>query len=259
MGHFRLGTLPQSKRWREVVGLLESDAPLHDVAEVAARASEADLSHASDDPLFQYVTSLLVQLPLAARAPGFEVGLERLGIDRDRGATVSALLTGIDEAIERWAFEGGRSSDAGELARAALLETLSKNLRGRLPTLFEPTPQEVRTALAGFAGGDRFAMLARDFFARLTYRSLDWYLSRELANHTGPGKRFHSDADRTAFQQALAEHTYEASRIVETYAGGWYGKTVWRDQSLSQDAINDFTRYAFKKLRSELGRRREPA
>ena len=259
MGHVRLGTLPRSKRWRDVVGLLKSDASLQDVAEAAARASEADLSHASDDPLFQYVTSLLVQLPLAARAPGFEDGLERLGIDRDRGASVSALLTGIDEAIERRAFDGGRSSDAGELARAALLESLSENLRGRLPTLFEPTPQEVRKALAGFAGGDRFALLARDFFARLTYRSLDWYLSRELANHTGPGKRFDSDADRTAFQGALARHTYEASRIVEAYAGGWYGKTVWRDQSLSQDAINDFTRYAFKKMRLELGRRREPA
>lgn len=255
----RLGTLPRSKRWRDVVDLLDLDGSLRDVAEAAAWASEADLSHASDDPHFQYVTSLLVQLPLAARAPGFENGLERLGIDRDRGVSVTALLSGIDEAIERQAFEGGRTSDAGELARASLLETLSESLRGRLPTLFEPTPQEVRKTLASFAGGDRFALLARDFFARLTYRSLDWYLSRELANHTGPGRRFDTDADRTEFQSALAQHAYEASRIVETYAGGWYGKTVWRNQSLTQDAINNFTRYAFKKMRLELGRRREPA
>ena len=259
MGHVRLGTLPRSKHWSEVVRLLESDAPLQDVAEAAARASETDLARASDDPLFQYVAGLRVQLPLAARSPGFEDGLARLGIARDSGGSVSALLASIDEAIERRAFETGRSSDAGELARAALLESLSDNLRGRLPSLFEPTPQEIRKALAGFAGGDRFALLARDFFARLTYRSLNWYLSRELANHTGPDRRFDTDADRTAFQRALEQHTYEASRIVEAYAGGWYGKTVWRDQSLSQDAINDFTRYAFKKMRLELGRRREPA
>jgi hypothetical protein len=258
MGHVRLGTLSQTKRWREVVGLLKSEASLQDVAAAAAEASEADLKRASDDPLFQYVAGLLVHLPLAARAPDFEGGLERLGIDGNKGVSVSALLSGIDEAIERQAFEGGRTSDAGELARSALMESLSVNLRGRLPTLFEPTPQEVRKVLAGFAGGDRFARLARDFFARLSYRSLDWYLSRELANHTGPGRRFDTDADRTAFQRALAQHTYEASRIVETYAGGWYGKTVWRDQSLTQGAINDFTRYAFKKMRVELGRRREP-
>jgi hypothetical protein len=79
------------------------------VAAAAAKASEADLSRASDDPLFQYETSLLVQLPLAARAPGFEDALERLGIDGNRGASVSELLSGIDEVIERKAFEGGRS------------------------------------------------------------------------------------------------------------------------------------------------------
>jgi hypothetical protein len=50
-----------------------------------------------------------VQLPLAARAPGFEDALERLGIDGNRGASVSELLSGIDEVIERKAFEGGRS------------------------------------------------------------------------------------------------------------------------------------------------------
>ena len=76
-------------------------------------------------------------------------------------------------AIDRHSFEAGASSDAGYLAKTALLETLSAQLRDRLPTLLEPTPQEIRKALGGFASGDRFAALARDFFARLTYRSLD--------------------------------------------------------------------------------------
>ena len=113
--------------------------------------------------------------------------------------------------------------------------------------------------MASFSSGTAFAGLARDFFARLTYRSLDYFLSRELANHTGEAKRFASDADRTAFQRDLAQHVFEASRIIEDYAGGWYGKTVWQKQALDQVAINKFTRYAFKKLRSELGRRREIA
>lgn len=123
--------------------------------------------------------------------------------------------------------------------------------------MFEPTAQEIRAALGSFASGERFAILARDFFARLTYRSLDYYLSRELANHTGQDRRFDTDAQRVAFQQALAQHTFESSRIVQEFAGGWYGKTVWQRQALDQDAIDRFTQYAFKKMRSELGRRRE--
>ena len=88
--------------------------------------------------------------------------------------------------------------------------------------------------------GDRFAELARDFFARLTYRSLDYFLSRELANHTGQGRRFTTDAERMAFQQALAQHTFEASRIVQEFSGGCFGKTVWQQQALDRAAINRF-------------------
>ncbi len=33
MGHIRLGTLPQSQKWREVVALLNSDAPLQQIAQ----------------------------------------------------------------------------------------------------------------------------------------------------------------------------------------------------------------------------------
>ncbi len=257
MGHIRLGTLPQSKKWREVVSLLETDASVDLIAEAAARASDRDLSNANKDPRFQFVASLLVRLPLLARAPGFEDALADLGFGKNDLGSVTGFLAGLELAIDRQAYDAGISSDAGILAKTALLESLSVQLRDRLPTLFEPTPQEIRRELGGFASGDRFAVLARDFFARLTYRSLDYYLSRELANHTGQSKRFESDAQRVAFQQSLAQHTFEASRIVEAFAGGWYGKTVWQKNSLNQEAINRFTQYAFKKMRSELGRRRE--
>lgn len=259
MGHIRLGTLPRSKRWREVVGLLEADAPLGLIADAAAKASERDLSIASKDPRFQFISSLLVRLPLLARAPGFEDALADLGVGTHDLNSVTGLLAGLEAAIDRQSFEAGSSSDAGELAKSALLECLSVQLRDQLPSLFEPTPQEIRAALGKFASGDRFAVLARDFFARLTYRSLDYYLSRELANHTGQDKRFNSDSERVVFQQALAQHTFEAARIVQEYSGGWYGKTVWQKQALDQAAIDRFTQYAFRKMRSELGRRRASA
>lgn len=256
MGHIRLGTLPQSKKWREVVTLLNSDAPLEQIAQAAADASERDLKRASDDPVFQHVSNLLVTLPLQARSPSFLEFVTGLGLSEENLTSVTGLLAGLNSAIDAQAYELGRASDAGDIAKAALLETLSVQLNDRLPSLFEPTPAEVRRALAGFSSGQGFAVLARDFFARLTYRSLDYYLSRELANHTGAGKRFASDAERVAFQQALRQHAFEASRIVQEFAGGWYGKTVWKEQSLDQDAINNFTRFAFTKMRRELGRRR---
>jgi hypothetical protein len=256
MGHIRLGILPQSKQWRAVVDLLGGDADLPEIAEAAARASGSDLKRASSDPLFQFVSSLLVQLPLWARAPGFDEALRGIGADPVSAGTITGLLTELSGAIDAEAFHSGRASDAGALAKAALLESLSVQLHARVPSLFDPSPQDVRSALGALSQGKNFALLARDFFARLTYRSLDYYLSRELAVHTGQEKRFATDADRVAFQNDLAQHTFEASRIVEEFAAGWYGKTVWQKQQLDQEAINKFTAYAFKKLRGELGRRR---
>ncbi|MFD0910816.1 hypothetical protein [Ruegeria arenilitoris] len=126
---------------------------------------------------------------------------------------MTGLLAGLDRAVDRNSFDLRGSSDVGELAKVALRETLSIQLRDRLPTLFEPTPQEIRRTRASFASGDEFARLARDFFARLTYRSLDYCLSRELANHTGEDRRFSTDAQRVAFQQALSQHTFEVSKL----------------------------------------------
>ena len=164
MGHIRLGTLPQSKKWRDVIGLLDANAPLDAVAEAATRASETDLRKAPDDPSFQFVTQLLVRLPLLARAPGFEAEMRGLGLDSDALESVTGLLAGLNAAITRQNFELGTSSDAGELARTALLESLSVQVRDRLPSLFEPTPQDIRTALASFASGQNLATLAREFF-----------------------------------------------------------------------------------------------
>lgn len=93
MGHIRLGTLPQSRKWRDVIRLLDSSAPLEDVAEAAARASETDLRRASEDPNFQFVTQLLVRLPLLTRSPKFEAAMAGLGIERNALESVAGLLS----------------------------------------------------------------------------------------------------------------------------------------------------------------------
>ena len=75
------------------------------------------------------------------------------------------------------------------------MSVLSQHLTDRLPSLFTPEPAEIRKALASLSSGGNFARLARGFFADLTYRSLDYYPSRELAAHTGTYKQFANDAD----------------------------------------------------------------
>ena len=151
----------------------------------------------------------------------------------------------------------GRRTDLGEMAQMAAVESIAALVGPRLPSLFEPNPGEVQRSVGRFAGGDRFSALAREFFARLTQRSLDYYLSRELSNHTGAGERFGDDAARSQFDDALDRHCREAARIVEAFAGGWYGKNVYQSSGLTPEAIRRFAPVAFKKIRAELRKRRD--
>jgi hypothetical protein len=143
------------------------------------------------------------------------------------------------------------------MAQMAAVESLTATVAPTLPSLFGPSPEEVQRAIGRLAGGDRFAALAREFFARLTQRTLDYYLSRELSSHIGAGKRFRDDGARSQFDQALDRHCREASRIVEEFAGGWYGKNVYQGEGLTPDAVSRFAKVAFKKIRSELRKRRD--
>jgi hypothetical protein len=257
MGHIRLGTLPQSKKWRHVVDLLRLDAGVGDIAAAAAEAAETSLQGAANDPAFLYAFWLLTQIPLAARSPSFAEDLRRLGLRVPDRPSLMAVVAAFSDAVDRYARERGGRTDLGEMAQMAAVEGLMATVGPTLPSLFEPSPGEVQRAIGRLASGGRFSALAHAFFARLTERSLDYYLSREFANHIGPGARFADDGERAEFDAALARHCREAAGIVEAFAGGWYGKNVYQGDGLTPEAVGKFVPVAFKKIRAELRKRRD--
>ena len=257
MGHVRLGVLPASRKWQQVVEELRLGADVDSVAAAAAEAAEAALQGASRDPAFLHTFWLLTQIPLAARSPAFAEDLRRLGLDIPDRPSLMDVATAYSGAVDRHVREWGGRTDLGEMAQMAAVESLTSAISPTLPSLFGPTSEEVQRAIGRCASGERFAALAREFFGRLTQRSLDYYLSRELANHTGTGQRFADDAARVQFDEALTRHCREASRIVEEFAGGWYGRNVYQRDGLTPDAVSRFAPVAFKKVRAELRKRRD--
>ena len=257
MGHVRLGVLPKSRKWRQVVEELRLGAGIGAIAALAAQAAETSLQAASADPTFLHSFWLLTQVPLAARGPAFTQDLGRLGINVSDSPTLMNVVAAISAAVDRHAREQGGRTDLGEMAQMAAVESLTATVAPTLPSLFGPGPEEVQRAIGRFAGGDQFAALAREFFARLTQRTLAYYLSRELSNHIGVGERFVDDRARLQFDRALDRHCREASRIVEEFAGGWYGKNVYQGEGLTPDAVRRFAPVAFKKIRAELRKRRD--
>jgi hypothetical protein len=115
---------------------------------------------------------------------------------------------------------------------------------------------DVQQALAKLGTSARFSIVARDFFSRLTSRSLGYFLSRELSKHVGPSKRFAAVGDHSEFNAALDLHCREASRIIAEFSGGWYGKALQQARQITRDEAKRFAHIAFKKLRAELRKRR---
>ena len=257
MGHVRLGVLPKSRKWRQVVDELSLSAGIGEIAGLAAEAAETSLQAAARDPAFLHSFWLLTQVPLAARGPVFVEDLRRLGINVAGPPSLMTLVAAITAAVDRYTHEHGGRTDLGEMAQMVAVESLTAIVEPALPTLLGPSPEEVQRTIGRLAGGDRFAALAREFFARLTQRTLHYYLSRELSNHIGDGQRFADDGARSQFDQALDRHCREASRIVEEFAGGWYGKNVYQRDGLTPDHVRRFAPVAFKKIRAELRKRRD--
>jgi hypothetical protein len=256
MGHVRLGTLPKTKKWVQVVSLITGDADVEPIAAASADAAERGLERASRDEGLAHAFWLLTQIPQAARQPDFSERLQRLGLTGlPSKPTLFEIIAAFTRATDRHIRESGKRTDLGEMAQHAASESLGALAGRELPSLFAPTASDVQAALARLGTSDQFSILARDFFSRLTSRSLGYFLSRELSKHVGPYKRFAAVGDHSDFNAALDRHCREASRIIKEFSGGWYGKTLHREKQISRDAARKFAYVAFKKLRAELRKR----
>jgi hypothetical protein len=258
MGHIRLGTLPRTQKWNQVVSLIAGGANVERIAAASADAAEHGLERASQDEGLGHAFWLLTQIPQAARHSNFSERLWELGLTGvSSKPTLLEIVAAMTRAVDGHVRERGKRTDLGEMAQRAAAETLASLAGRELPSLFGPTTTDVQEAFAKLGTSDRFSMVARDFFSRLTSRSLGYFLSRELSKHVGPKKRFAAIGEHSDFNAALDPHCREASRIIKEFSGGWYGKTLQQEKQISRDDARRFAHVAFKKLRAELRKRRD--
>jgi hypothetical protein len=255
VGHIRLGRLPSSKRWSQVVELLRVGGSVAELAAATADAAESEFQSAKGDPALAYVVWLLTQLPLAARSQHFAARLVELGFDAGAEQSALRLVAGFSHAVDRNVVGGASRTDLGELARQAAAESLSSIVGAGTRSLLDSTASQLRTELGRLATRNGFSYLARDFFARTTQKTLEYYISRGLPKQLASGKPVLSIAGQIEFRAALEKHCREAALIIEQFAGGWYSKSNFRG-TLTPDSAQAFADYALKKMRDELRARR---
>jgi hypothetical protein len=248
VGHSQIDRIPWNTEWRTVVALLRDHADAAAVARAVVDAARTVvLPLAKDRGVVEAVWHLL-RLPRAAADADYPGGLRRAGLDVGGPPGLMDLLAALSDALDR-AVPVGRRTDLGEMAHTALVETLADHVGGAVTGLYGEDPGEVRAAVAATATVARFGRLAVAYFARLVRKTLDFFLSRVLADQTGAERRFRTLSDQAEFADALRDYATQVAAGLDEYAGEWLRKAE-RDTggTISRAKAGAFLAHAADKL-----------
>lgn len=253
MGHVRIGRLPKTLRWREVVALIDESAPAAAVAAATAAAAERRLRRLADDPAFGYPVWLLTRVTWAARGETFADDLARLGIalpiDVSPLGTIALLTDHVRSEMASWPGRDNFSELATQAFRQALTDTVAREGA----SLFDGDAADVQRAFRAYSTRASYGVLARRFFAAFASRALASFVDRELANHYGSNTPPGSRESAIEFRRELDRHVWQTARIVEDFAGDWYSKHNWESKGrISPEETQRFLAIALRKLRREL-------
>jgi hypothetical protein len=255
MGHTRICGLPRTREWREVVALVAGGAHAAQVANAVMRAAERGLRLSADHRGLVEAFWLLTQLPAAARKGDFAAGLRERGLRVPDAPGVVELAAAVSEAVDARQPNNAGRTDLGELAQAAAAEAIVHAVADRVGGLFAATAEDVSQCFAGLGSVKQFGAFARQFYARLTDKVLQYYVSRTSADQVGDGRRFPTLAAKAAFDRAMALHCHESAAIVERFAGEWLSTTNWERGGVDREAASGFAHVAMGKMVSELSLR----
>ena len=263
MGHTRLGTLPKSKKWLEIVAIIASDqttdssgnhlltADVGDIANRTLHASAAGLEKATGDPGLVYTFYLLTQITLASRKDNWQTLLADLGIELTEDGGLFDLTVGLQSAVDNYLHSIGRITDISEMAQQAAGEAVVTLAAPWSATLFGSGSRELQAAMKRLSTKKGFSDLGQLFFGRFLSRFLNFYLSRVTAGQVG-GPRLHQVGDLLQFNESLQIHCEQIARIVHDFCGTWYSKTEY-EEGISVENSKRFVAVALRKLKSELG------
>ncbi len=257
MGHSRIGTLPATRKWKEVVSLVASGADEAAIADAVMVAAAKTLVRVRDDAGFREAIRMVMQLALAGTSRNPTGELAAAGISLNENSSQVDMVLAIGDEYDRRIEATRQRSDFSEVASAALVGAVTELFNKREPnqkTLFESSKEDVTAAIKQLKQPKHFGEFFRQFVSGITHGLLKNFLSRTNGTHLGEGKRFATANMLRQSEAAMKTHCYEASKIVEKFAADWIHK--YRDRKpgdISREKAEGFGWVAFNKMNLELG------
>jgi len=257
MGHIRIGTLPATRRWEDVIGLVAEGAEISRVAEATTHAWQLAFDKVRNDAGFREAVFLLTQLGVAGKSKDPAGQLSAAGLEVGGATSVVDVAIALNEAMERRIGAERQRSDFGELAQRALVSAVTEHLQNDIaPSLIDSGADDVRAAVKKCGKEKGFAELSKGFFARLTNECLNYFLSKTLPAQVGEERRFANTEQLSQFEDAMRTHCSEAAEIVGKFSAQWLTKNFDEGEGeIGRETAEKFGWYGLEKVRQELAER----
>lgn len=259
MGHERVGTLPRTRQWRQLVDALAASAGAPVVVPALANETltrvRSRLDGVADDPGFAACFQFLVLLARGEIRPSTRLADE--GAPREAQSYNAQLLETVG-ALQEWVAPHQSSLEYADLGVRAAADAIAYwvDRHHGQEELFGDS-RSYAQLWADANNGAAFSEISRAFFARFIDHYLQYFLGREASGVLpSDDARSRFDGALSSHADALARHAFESTKIAQSFAAGWYNKHV-KGGRPTEKAVRGFLAHAIGKLREEL--RRESA
>jgi hypothetical protein len=261
MGHLRLGRLPKTRAWGQVVNLLETNVDnIPKVGRATLKAAEAQLKRLSADPVVSYCFWLLTRVTWFARGDDFATRLTEIGVNPETASSAFTFISQLTDHVRAKAAEHPESGVFAEIASLSLRQALAQTVAEHSTTLFGTSLEDIQRACRLYSTRNQFGVLVKHFFAHFLSRSLQYLLNKELSNHIGPEHGLNDIESAKEFNDALVTYSRQSAKIIEDFAAGWYSKHNWESRGeIPQEDARRFVAMALRKLQMELQREEDLA
>lgn len=270
MGHQLFRNPPTIREWSEILTLIDKGAGIEQISNLTLRTCETEFHDCRNDRGVQRATYLLLNIPFAVETDDSASQLRDLGIFVTDNGCFFEFLGAVQINLDQLIQHKGPKSDLDEMAQQALIETFAHFNQPEIGEgLFEGIALEGKELswqerLASFAQPQNFSVLARRFFGRFLFRSLDYFLSRTLYQYRNVTDRFAYLGDERDYTERLEKHCFKCAEILHPFTNEWHFKngplnTQKRgnpnpqlkeneSETFSQKAVNRFLFETFNKL-----------
>jgi hypothetical protein len=253
VGHLRLDRLPRTRRWKEVIRLLQQGAPVDELAQATYWAAYNGLSRVPADEGFTQTLTTIFKFIDALQSRNPDLALRQNGFDLKEGASFFDYIGSFKERASIAASAIHAKSDIAEIAQDSFTQVLVSTASSGMETLFGIDSGDIKTALQGNLKGKSLENIMHEFFVSFTQRYLNYYLGRELPSHVGINESFSNIDRHSQFNQAFDLYIRQTVRITDEFAPGWFGKARYEKRLTDKDVAR-FAHVAFMKIRSEFKR-----